>query len=370
MTAVTANVSAVIVTHNSARYLPACLASLQQQGRTPRVIVVDNASRAEERPRLLPGDDGEVIANSWNRGFAPAVNQGFARVHTPYVLVLNPDVRLLPEALAQMVSFLEHTPNVAAVSPRFWWDTERTVLLPLTGEPTLTRVMLRVLATHSALVRRMVDRWLIRQARRWWFARHAMAVPAISYGCVLLPSAALARIGPLDAQFPFYYEEVEWSQRARRAGYQLCMLPSAEAIHAFGHSSRGGSPRVQRWANVSSRRYWRGRYGRAGAKLVAALSTAAVPQIAAPVADLGALDQPPKLSWPSVKQPQIIQVAFDPLFESAATIFPPGSTFEWPAALWEEMPAGTYHARLLSGPSCRPVTYWRWQRSAHEEQSG
>jgi GT2 family glycosyltransferase len=359
---VTAEVSAVIVTHNSVRYLPACLASLQQQGRNLRVIVVDNASRSEERPRFSPGDDGEIILNSWNRGFAPAVNQGLARVQTPYVLVLNPDVRLLPESLSRMLSFLECTPNVVAVSPRFWWDPERTVLLPLTGEPTLTHVVLRALAARSALVRQMVDRWLIRQARHWWFAQHAMAVRAISYGCVLLPSAELARIGRLDAQFPFYYEEVEWSQRARRAGYQLFTLPAAEAIHAFGHSSRSGSRRVQRWANVSSRRYWRGRYGRTGARLAAALSTVTGNPIAALVHDLGALDKPPRLSWSSVTLPQVLQVAFDPLFESAATIFPPGNTFAWPAALWEEMPTGTYHARLLSGPSFHSVTRWRWQR--------
>ena len=366
MSAVTAEVSAVIVTHNSARYLPTCLTSLQHQGRTLRVIVVDNASRSEERPQFSSPDDGEIILNSWNRGFAPAVNQGLARVHTPYVLVLNPDVRLLPEALSRMLSFLECTSTVAAVSPRFWWDTERTVLLPVTGEPTLTRVFLRALAAHSALVQQMLDRWLIRQARRWWFAQHAIAVQAISYGCVLLPSAALARIGPLNVQFPFYYEEVEWSQRARRSGYQLFTLPSAEAIHAFGHSSRSGSPRVQRWANVSSRRYWRGRYGRMGAKVAAVLSTVAMPPEATMMEDFGALTNPPQLSWSSVTSPQVLQVAFDPLFESAATIFPTGNTFEWPPTLWEEMPAGTYHARLLSGPSFQPVTRWRWQRSERD----
>lgn len=366
MVAVTAEVSVVLVTHNSARYLPSCLASLRQQGQRLRMIVVDNASRSEERPQFSSREEGEVIQNSWNRGFAPAVNQGLARVHTPYVLVLNPDVRLLPEALSRMVSFLEGNSAVGAVSPRFWWDTKRIVLLPLTREPSLPYLLLRALAAHSALVRQMADRWLIRQARRWWFAQHAMTVRAISYGCVLLPSAALARIGPLDAQLPFYYEEVEWSQRARRHGYRLFMLPSAEAIHAFGHSSRSGSRRVQRWASVSSRRYWRGRYGRTGARLAATLSSVAVTQIAAPVYDLGTIDEPPRLSWSSVKQPQVLQVALNPLFESAAAIFPAGNTFEWPAALWEEMPVGTYHARLLNGPSFQLASRWRWQRSERE----
>ena len=361
-----AEISVVIVTHNSARYLPACLASLRQQGQKLRVVVVDNASRAAERPQLGAHNEGEVILNPWNRGFAPAVNQGLARAQTSYVLVLNPDVRLFPDALVRMRSFLEQTPEAAAVSPRFWWDADRVVLLPPTGEPTLPHLFLRALAAHSALARRAVDRRLIRRARGWWFARQATAVRAISCGCVLLTNAALARVGPLDARFPFYYEEVEWSRRARRCGYRLFILPSAEAVHAFGHSSRGGSRRVQRWARVSGRRYWRGRYGQIGAKLAAALSTTIVNPETNTVEDLGELADPPRLSWPAAAHPQVLQVAFEPLFESSATIFPSGNTFAWPRSLWEEMPAGAYHARLLSGPSFRPVVNWQWRRLTEE----
>jgi GT2 family glycosyltransferase len=366
MSVVATEISVIIVTHNSAGYLPACLASLRQQGYKLRVIVVDNASRPEQRPRFCTPDAGEFIVNSRNRGFAPAVNQGLARTQTPYILVLNPDVRLFPETLSRMLSFLERTPNAAAVSPRFWWDADRVVLLPLTGEPTLLRLFLRALAAHSALVRKAVDRWLIRQARRWWFAQQAMAVRAISYGCVLLTNAALARIGPLDPQFPFYYEEVEWSQRARRHGYRLFTIPSAEATHAFGHSSRSGSRRVQRWARVSSHRYWRGRYGRIGARLATALSTVVVNPETNIVEDLGELTDPPQLSWSTVAHPQVLQVAFEPLFESAATLFPRETSFAWPLSLWEEMPAGAYHARLLSGLSFRPVVRWQWRRLTEE----
>jgi len=366
MSAVTAEVSAVIVTYNSAGYLPACLASLRQQGQQLRVIVVDNASRDGERPQLDARDEGEVILNAWNRGFAPAVNQGLARVQTPYVLVLNPDVRLFPNALARMQSFLERTPEAAAVSPRFWWDAERVALLPLTAEPTLPRLVLHTLAARSAFVRRAVDRRSISDARRWWFAQRELSVRAISYGCVLLPRAVLTQIGPLDSRFPFYYEEVEWSQRARRHSYRLFMLPTAEAVHAFGHSSRSGSRRVQRWASVSSRRYWRGRYGRTGAKLAAALSTVAVNSATTPDHDLGELMDPPQFSWSPAAQSQVLEVAFDPLFESAVAIFPSGNTFRWPNSLWEEMPAATYHARLLSGPSLQLVTSWRWRRLREE----
>ncbi|MBI3303368.1 MAG: glycosyltransferase family 2 protein, partial [Deltaproteobacteria bacterium] len=331
---VPAEVSVIIVTHNSARYLGDCLATLRAQGMGVRLIVVDNASRPAERPACSDCDEVEVILNTVNRGFAPAVNQGLKRVCTPYVLLLNPDVCLMPDALVRLRAFLAATPQAAAVSPRFWWDTARTALLPLTVVPTLTRLVARVMAARSRVVRAVLDRWQIHQARRWWFAQGAVEVPAISAACVLIPTRVLERVGRLDPQFPFYYEEVEWSLRARRCRYRLYTLPTAEAVHSFGHSARKGSQRVKRWAAVSGRRYWRMRYGQLGARLAAALSAQPVKTVLAPTYDLGVIAEPPSLMWSTVAHPQVLEVAFDPLFESTAAIFPAGNEFRWPAALW------------------------------------
>ena len=58
-------------------------------------IVVDNAStdRTVEIARRRPSV--RVIANSENRGFAAAVNQGVATSDAEFVLLLNPDAKLL-----------------------------------------------------------------------------------------------------------------------------------------------------------------------------------------------------------------------------------------------------------------------------------
>jgi hypothetical protein len=219
------------------------------------VILVDNASREAERPRQEDLDVGEVIFNPRNKGFAPAVNQGLRRMRAPYAFIMNPDVLLADGALSQLLTFLDAHANVAAASPRVWWDAERTVLLPLVEIPTLPLLFIRSLAGRWRIARNLFDRQQIAKARRGWFAQDAFMVPSILGGCVLIPARVLERVGPFDPQFPFYYEEVEWSLRARRYGYQLFVAPTAEAVHAFGHS-RKGSRRVERWAAVSGRRYW------------------------------------------------------------------------------------------------------------------
>src|SRR6201999_1826472 len=55
------------------------------------VVVVDNAS-ADGTLAEAERQGARVIANPTNRGFAAAVNQGFAALNCPYILLLNPDV--------------------------------------------------------------------------------------------------------------------------------------------------------------------------------------------------------------------------------------------------------------------------------------
>src|SRR6266498_4156032 len=78
----------IIVTYNSGDEIGSCLDAALATGAD--IVVVDNASEdgtlAEASRRGV-----RVIANSINRGFAGAANQGFAALGNPYLLLLNPD---------------------------------------------------------------------------------------------------------------------------------------------------------------------------------------------------------------------------------------------------------------------------------------
>src|SRR5579883_2685391 len=86
-----AEIGIIIVTYNSGDHIGFCLDAAVNSG--AEILVVDNGSHdgtiAEVRRR-----DVRIIANDGNRGFAAAVNQGFAEIKTPYVLLLNPDAVL------------------------------------------------------------------------------------------------------------------------------------------------------------------------------------------------------------------------------------------------------------------------------------
>src|SRR2546423_10319122 len=79
----------VIVTHNSGREIGRCLDAALCAG--AEVVVVDNASADDTIAEVKRRPAARLIANSANRGFAAATNQGFIVLNQPYILLLNPD---------------------------------------------------------------------------------------------------------------------------------------------------------------------------------------------------------------------------------------------------------------------------------------
>jgi GT2 family glycosyltransferase len=99
------SVSVTNVSYNSRQYLEACLQSIFEQNYRPlEIIVVDNGSMDGTRGFLSRFEDRvRVEYNDGNVGFAAAQNQAIARSTGDWVLVLNPDVVLLPGVIEQLV---------------------------------------------------------------------------------------------------------------------------------------------------------------------------------------------------------------------------------------------------------------------------
>ncbi|MBK5260546.1 MAG: glycosyltransferase family 2 protein [Thermoanaerobaculia bacterium] len=103
-------VSVVLVTWNSAPYLPRCLDGvLGQTHAAIQLIVVDNASTDDSVAVVqIQAPRARMIRNDSNRGFSAAVNQAIAVARGEFVQLANPDAFLEPEYVARLVAGLEH----------------------------------------------------------------------------------------------------------------------------------------------------------------------------------------------------------------------------------------------------------------------
>src|SRR5664279_3722225 len=98
-------VSVLIVTWNSAQFLPQCFASLDRQDYLDlEVVVIDNASTDGTRDLLRPREaQWRVIYNDRNVGFAAGQNQAIRAATGEWLLCLNPDVLLADDFVSRLL---------------------------------------------------------------------------------------------------------------------------------------------------------------------------------------------------------------------------------------------------------------------------
>lgn len=247
----------VMVTYNPGKLVVDCLSSLPQgtHGLSYEVIVVDNASQdgtperiAREFPQI------QLITNSDNRGFAAANNQGLALAAGRYVLLLNPDVLVHPDAITTMVTFLDDHPTVGIVGPRTF-DAEGNVAL--TARPPYS--VMTVLWHHLGLSRLFPNR-VYGQYRQACKSAETHFEPGWVQGsCLMIRREVCEEIGGLDDRFFLFAEEADFCERATRSGWRVAFVPQASIMHYESSSVSRYIPLKIRSHHISPLYYFRKR---------------------------------------------------------------------------------------------------------------
>ena len=216
-------VSVIILTWNSVGKIEPCLEALGQGTQVPdEIIVVDNGSKDQTRAVLaMRFPSVRVIENTINLGVARARNQGLAAARGTYVLVLDDDAIMQPEALAQLVAVLDTSPTVALCGPQ---------LLSTTHEPISTSL------TFPTLLQK-IRRWRTAEQRNGspWDNNLSGRMREVDYvigACQLIRRAALDEVGLYDEHIFYGPEDIDLCLRLRQAGWRIILQPNAQVIHA------------------------------------------------------------------------------------------------------------------------------------------
>ncbi|TGD61194.1 glycosyltransferase family 2 protein [Tabrizicola sp. WMC-M-20] len=262
-------VSVIIVNWNTRDILRDCLASVRAQTRARHeVIVIDNASRdgsAEMVATEFP--DVRLVANTDNRGFAGANNQGLAIAHGANLLLLNPDTLIIDSAIDRMLDWLAAHPDVGCVGCQVL-EGPGVIQQTCFADPTPLRLMVVELGLH-----RLGTPALARPFYRDWDRTTEREVDVVSGMFMLLPRAVFTAVGPLDPAFFVYAEEADWCRRIRAAGWRCVFAPVAQIIHLDGGSKSTAQikPRMHVQMQKSHLIYARKHHGPGGYALVKGL---------------------------------------------------------------------------------------------------
>lgn len=228
-------VAVVVVMYNSEELLTDFLASLEDgmRGVAFELVAVDNASPDESAAlieRIAP--DATLVRTGVNGGYAAGINAGVAAAgpHTA-VLVLNSDVRLAPNCVAELLRALRK-PGVGIAVPRLT-NGEGRLIDSMRRAPSVARAFGDAIlganraGRHPRLGEVVTDpgAYDIEQRTDW-----------AEGSTQLISSECWQSCGKWDESFFLYSEETEYNLRASDRGFSTIFVPNARATHLEGGS--------------------------------------------------------------------------------------------------------------------------------------
>jgi hypothetical protein len=235
----------VIPSFNHADDTITCLGALRNAKPRPgKVLLVDDASTEDAVARIAAwakreGIDHRVVPaaslqrslepSPWlniavlekNSGFVQVCNAGlrYVRDHTgaPFALLLNNDTEIAPNYFEELAKALARAPETGLLTGLIYeWDRSTVSYGGATYNP------IRALASHTTALP----------------ATDAPTETGFVSGCSMLISRpVLEKIGLLAECFePIYVEDVDYSLRARSAGFPVMVARGAVCYHRVGAS--------------------------------------------------------------------------------------------------------------------------------------
>lgn len=220
-------VTVITVNFNQAEVTCELLESIRRQPyRAVEVIVVDNASR-ENPAALFKSRFPEVIflRSEQNLGFAGGNNLALPYATGDYLFFVNNDAELTDNTIEHLLQVFEKQPLAGIVSPLICYAPEikegaapKPGLIQYAGMTPIHPVTGR----NHTIGNGETDHGQFSRAEQTAYAHGA---------AMMVPRQVLADAGPMNEDFFLYYEELDWCERIRKAGWQIWVQPAARVLH-------------------------------------------------------------------------------------------------------------------------------------------
>ena len=235
----------ITVSYNTRDLLADCLestlAGLERSGLDGQVWVVDNASvdgSADMVRQRYPS--AALVAHDENLGFAAGNNlalqvMGFgSQVRPRNVLFLNPDTRVVGDALGTLVRFMDETEAAGAAGARLIHG-DGGFQHSAFAFPGLGQIFFDFFPIHHRLLDSRLNG---RYPRELYDAGRPFPVDHPLGAALMVRGDTLAQVGSFDERYFMYCEEIDLCRRIRKTGGQIYCVPAAEIVHLVGQSTQ------------------------------------------------------------------------------------------------------------------------------------
>lgn len=244
-------VTALLVSHDGARWLPAVLDGVAAQHRpVDAFVAIDTGSRDESADlvRAAWGDESVHVLEG-STTYPQAVRAGLATLpplssdasdDDEWIWLLHDDANPDPDALLALTLAIEEFPDADILGPKLreWPSLKRLLEVGLTITGTGHR--------ETGLERGEYDQGQHDEPRR---------VLAVNTAGMLVRRRVLEELGGFDDELPIFGNDIDFGWRAAQAGHRTMVIPQAVLFHAeAAHRGVRRTPLTGRHTHYQERR--------------------------------------------------------------------------------------------------------------------
>lgn len=349
---------AIIVNYHTERFLPRLVQNLMQEPEVSEIVIVDNSDRLTG-VQAFPLSECRVICNACNKGFAAAVNQGVLAGSGEWVLVINPDVRLEPDCVRNMIRAAVAR-NTMLVGPRFYLDDAHVFRIPpANGSCTWLDVADQAAGRHTLDMAMHSFYWILRH-ERFWNAAEPFAEPFLSGACMLVHRDWIASTNNrlFDERFFMYFEDTDLCVRVMDAGFSPICAPDAYVVHYYDQAPDIEGKKGEFMAD--SRRLFHEKYFGGLPDISWRSHKSFFPPDMEP---LGTLVHPPGFHVPREYAGGIsyFELGVNPWFVPFAQAVIEDDHFVFPRDVWDQLAPGEYFGRIRNH-AMGNWKLWKWKK--------
>jgi len=241
------DLSIIIVNWNTRDLLKQCLKSLDENltGLSYEIYVVDNGS-TDDSVAMVKAEFPQVklIRNNLNLGFARANNLAMRDATGRFFLLLNSDTLVNKGAIEGLVGTMDANSSIGIAGLQLL-NNDGSLQNSVCSFPSLLTEL-----TNKSLLRLLLPSKYPGKEHK---IQNPIEVDAIIGSCMMVRREAAEKVGLLDEDFFFFFEETDWCLRMRKVGWKVVFDPRYSIFHLQGRSAA----KVNARARIE---YWRSRY--------------------------------------------------------------------------------------------------------------
>jgi len=209
-------VSAVVLAYRDEPWLERSVhALLDSEGVDVEVVLVDNGCTDGAVDRLTPTPGVTVVRPGENLGFAGGCNAGVAAASSEFLALMNGDLIVEPDALAELVGFAQK-PEVGIAQPS----------IRLSDDPSR-------LNSDGNEVHFLGFSWCGSFGEPAAKRSAPRPITSVMGAAMVLRRSLWDELGGFEPRYFAYHEDVELCRRCWHRGLELVNVPSAVAIHRY-----------------------------------------------------------------------------------------------------------------------------------------